>query len=489
MEDTDFVVYGFLREDRGSFYYIGKGRPYRAYQKGKRTIPHPGCQSRVVILYQNITEERALENEKKLISLMGRIGVDEGGVLRNICPGGEGVSQKHSSKLKQERYLYRHQKLLKKRKNWFHCVFGEVKNLTPRELSNMYPEQSLDVYSLNKVAKGKKDCYKGWVLSNSGKTSYVARMISADWYHPEHGVARDVTIRELSRRFSFQDLKIKPLRQILRGKGFSHKGWTLLKNKGLSAREVKGKKYDWYHPEHGVVKNKSAYFISKTFDAEGGKLGEVARGKKMYHKGWRLLENKDIRLTNEAKLINWEHPSYGVVRNCSAGQLSRMYPDQGLRATCLGKVARSQYKSYKGWVLEGNLVAKQPEPVANWYNPEYGSFFSKTPSEMAKVDKRAVVRPHMFMEMFSGKSRSLRGWVLLKKCAKVENKLPQRAYKPVESRLVKPPKKSMRSKTLTKTLAISPQIHERLSEIKDKHHLRTYDDVLKFLLGDFEPLK
>jgi hypothetical protein len=47
----------------------------------------------------------------------------------------------------------------------------------------------------------------------------------------------------------------------------------------------------------------------------------------------------------------------------------------------------------------------------------------------------------------------------------------------------------MRSKTLTKTVAISPQIHGRLTEIKDKHHLRTYDDVLKYLMGDFEPVK
>lgn len=489
MEDTDFVVYGFLREDRGSFYYIGKGRPYRAYQRGKRTIPHPGCQSRVVILYQNITEERALENEKKLISLMGRIGIDEGGVLRNICPGGGGVSQKHSSKLKNKRYLYRQQRLLKKRKNWFHCVSGEVKNLTPRELSNMFPEQYLDISILSKVAKGVKGSYKGWVLSNSGKTPYVLHVPVADWYHPEHGVVRNVTIRELSTRFSFQNLKIGALHQVLRGKNFSHKGWTLLKNRGLSAREVRSKKYDWYHPEHGVIKNKSVYFISKMFDAKSEKLGEVARERKIYHRGWRLLENRDVRPANQAKLINWEHPSHGIVRNCSAGQLSRMFPDQGLRETCLRRVARLEKKSYKGWVLEGNLVVKQPEPIGNWYNPEYGSFFGKTPSEMAKVDKRAVVRPHMFMKMFNGKSKSLRGWVLLKKCAKVKTNPLQRAYKPVESRLVKPPKKSMRSKTLTKTLAISPQIHERLSEIKDKHHLRTYDDVIKFLLGDFEPLK
>lgn len=47
----------------------------------------------------------------------------------------------------------------------------------------------------------------------------------------------------------------------------------------------------------------------------------------------------------------------------------------------------------------------------------------------------------------------------------------------------------MRSKTLIKTIAISQQVHERLTEIKDKHHLRTYDDVLKYLLGDFDLVK
>jgi len=44
----------------------------------------------------------------------------------------------------------------------------------------------------------------------------------------------------------------------------------------------------------------------------------------------------------------------------------------------------------------------------------------------------------------------------------------------------------VKSKTLTKTIAMSPEIHSRIAEIKDKLRLRTYDDALSYLLGDFK---
>jgi hypothetical protein len=47
----------------------------------------------------------------------------------------------------------------------------------------------------------------------------------------------------------------------------------------------------------------------------------------------------------------------------------------------------------------------------------------------------------------------------------------------------------MRSKTLTKTIAISPKTHDKVSEIKDRLRLRTYDDVLRYLLGEFKSIE
>jgi hypothetical protein len=44
----------------------------------------------------------------------------------------------------------------------------------------------------------------------------------------------------------------------------------------------------------------------------------------------------------------------------------------------------------------------------------------------------------------------------------------------------------MRSRTLTKTLAITPSTYERIAQLKAQLRLRTYDDVISYLLGDFQ---
>lgn len=46
----------------------------------------------------------------------------------------------------------------------------------------------------------------------------------------------------------------------------------------------------------------------------------------------------------------------------------------------------------------------------------------------------------------------------------------------------------MRSRTLTKTLAITPETHARVSSIREKMRFRTYDDVIRYLMGDFSHL-
>ena len=46
----------------------------------------------------------------------------------------------------------------------------------------------------------------------------------------------------------------------------------------------------------------------------------------------------------------------------------------------------------------------------------------------------------------------------------------------------------MRSKNLTKTVAITPKTYQRIAELKYQLRLRTYDDVLAYLLGDFQPV-
>ncbi len=81
-----FYTYAYLRKDRYTPYYIGKGCGKRCYDdKGKNCVS-PKDKNRIVIIKDNLTEKEAFILEEKLISFWGR--KCDGGVLLNISPGG-----------------------------------------------------------------------------------------------------------------------------------------------------------------------------------------------------------------------------------------------------------------------------------------------------------------------------------------------------------------------------------------------------------------
>jgi hypothetical protein len=81
-----FYVYAYLREDRYTPYYIGKGCGKRCYYKKGKNCNPPKDRSRIIILKDNLLEEDAFNLEKLLINFWGR--KCDGGVLLNISPGG-----------------------------------------------------------------------------------------------------------------------------------------------------------------------------------------------------------------------------------------------------------------------------------------------------------------------------------------------------------------------------------------------------------------
>jgi hypothetical protein len=84
----DFYTYAYLRED-GTPYYIGKGRGKRINSMGRK-IPKPPLARRIK-LKTGLSEEEAFRHEKYMIAHFGRIA-NGTGILRNLTPGGEGVS-------------------------------------------------------------------------------------------------------------------------------------------------------------------------------------------------------------------------------------------------------------------------------------------------------------------------------------------------------------------------------------------------------------
>lgn len=96
--DTIYYVYVYLREqssdtaDAGTPYYVGKGKGDRVTRTHKKHGIHvPKNRDNIILLWENLTEEFALEMEMLLIATYGR--VDNGtGILRNKTDGGDGTS-------------------------------------------------------------------------------------------------------------------------------------------------------------------------------------------------------------------------------------------------------------------------------------------------------------------------------------------------------------------------------------------------------------
>ena len=84
----NFYVYAFLRDDRYTPYYIGKGSRKRHLDSHGRCCARPQDKSRIVKVKEGLTEEESYELEKTLIKFWGR--KLDGGILMNIQTGGDG---------------------------------------------------------------------------------------------------------------------------------------------------------------------------------------------------------------------------------------------------------------------------------------------------------------------------------------------------------------------------------------------------------------
>lgn len=98
-----FYVYAYLRADRFSPYYVGKGLEgsYRHVSR-YHSVVVPKDRSRVVIIKEGLTNEEACGLEQTLIKFWGRQD-NNTGVLRNRTDGGEGTpGRKHTEETKRK---------------------------------------------------------------------------------------------------------------------------------------------------------------------------------------------------------------------------------------------------------------------------------------------------------------------------------------------------------------------------------------------------
>ena len=143
-----FYVYAFLRED-DTPYYIGKGTGNRAWIK-RRFRPDD---SRISIIFENLTETEAFSEEIRLIQFYGRKNLGTG-ILRNMTDGGEGSSG-----------YKRSQDALDKISGENNHMYGKTGEKSPRYGKHHTPE-TLD--KMSKSRTGKKQSAEA-IANKSGK--------------------------------------------------------------------------------------------------------------------------------------------------------------------------------------------------------------------------------------------------------------------------------------------------------------------------------
>ena len=94
---NDYYVYFLVDPEKDQVFYVGKGRKNRAHSHLKgiksskrvqdkiKSIRLKGLEPSIIFHQVNLTEKIAYEMEKKMILHYGRKGIDENGILMNIC--------------------------------------------------------------------------------------------------------------------------------------------------------------------------------------------------------------------------------------------------------------------------------------------------------------------------------------------------------------------------------------------------------------------
>jgi hypothetical protein len=112
---NDYYVYFIVDPEKNQVFYVGKGRKNRAYSHLKgiksskrvqdkiKSIRSNGAEPIIIFHQKDLTEDIAYNLEKEMISYYGRKGIDDNGILMNICEDNRPPVRRFQSKSTREK--------------------------------------------------------------------------------------------------------------------------------------------------------------------------------------------------------------------------------------------------------------------------------------------------------------------------------------------------------------------------------------------------
>lgn len=243
----------YVRTD-GTPYYIGKGKPRRPYKNHGRACRTPP-KERIIILQENLDEQRAFEIERELISKYGRKDLGTG-ILYNRTEGGDGVSGRIVSDATKEK-------------------------MSKAQIGKKPSEEAKKKMSEAKLGKPLSEEHKKNIsLAFSGGK------------HPNLGKKLTIEQREKMSGENHPMYGKKHTKESIEKMSRSRRGKPHSEDHKRKISEANSKPKSWYHPIHGHILSQSCSGLVKMFPEQNlnrGRLSEVSRGKSSHHKQWTLL--------------------------------------------------------------------------------------------------------------------------------------------------------------------------------------------------------
>lgn len=255
--ENKYYVYGYVRLDTNTYFYIGKGKNKRYLnikdrsKHFKNIINKTECA--VEILYENLTEDEAFELEKQLIDDLvfhEGYGIDIQGIenkdyyLVNCTWGGEGASLVQSQETINKRVMKttglkrtaeQKRNLSNARQERFKQFPEERERLKTLRVGYVTSEETKQ--KLSKQKKGKKQTEEQIQAVKDGKNKMTEEQIEQWKYRESYSLGTHIKCIELDMEFPSLNYTVKYIKST----------YNILFNKhSLSKCLKKESKQDWY---------------------------------------------------------------------------------------------------------------------------------------------------------------------------------------------------------------------------------------------------